>query len=159
MPRRATPLRRCSLGSCPLRRARAPAAPLVAAPPPSIALAPTVPSARGGPSPERVARHAAAISWLSLASVAGAAGLFALAGATIARHVLGSQYGGGTGTELGRLVVYFAPWMVASIAVTVAYPLLFVRGRARWLPLLAVAALAVHVLVEWAGRSVAGLSR
>jgi hypothetical protein len=84
--------------------------------------------------------------------------VFALAGATVAKHVLGSQYGGGTGAELGRLVVYFAPWMVASIAVTVAYPLLFVRGRARWLPLLAVGALGLHVLVEWGGRRIAGLA-
>jgi hypothetical protein len=83
--------------------------------------------------------------------------VFALAGATIGKHVLGSQYGGGTGTELGRLVVYFAPWMVASIAVTVAYPLLFVRGRARWLPLLAVGALGAHVLIEWGGRRLGGL--
>ena len=116
-----------------------------------------MPFARGEPTPSRVARHIGAISWLSLATVAGAAGVFALAGATVARHVLGSEYGGGTGAELGRLVVYFAPWMVASIAVTVAYPLLFVRGRARWLPLLAVGALGVHVLVEWAGRGIAGL--
>jgi len=133
------------------------AATLVAVTATSIALVSTVPFARGDPTPTRVARHIGAISWLSLATVAGAAGVFALAGATVARHVLGSEYGGGTGAELGRLVVYFAPWMVASIAVTVAYPLLFVRGRARWLPLLAVAALGVHVLVEWGGRSVAGL--
>jgi hypothetical protein len=53
--------------------------------------------------------------------------------------------------------VYFAPWMVASIAVTVAYPLLFVRGRAKWLPLLAAGALGLHVLVEWGGRGLAGL--
>ena len=51
---------------------------------------------------------------------------------------LGSSYGGGTGTELGRLVAYLAPWMVVSVALSVAFPLLFVRGRARWLPLLAV---------------------
>ena len=57
--------------------------------------------------------------------------MFALAGATVARHVLGAKYGGGTGAELGRLVVYFAPWMVASVALTIAYPLLFVaRPRA-----------------------------
>ena len=62
------------------------------------------------------------------------------------------------GAELGRLVVYFAPWMVASVAVSVAFPLLFVRGRARWLPLLAVAALCVHVLVEWGGRAAFGLA-
>jgi hypothetical protein len=133
------------------------AATLVAVTATSIALVATVPFARGDASSERVAHHVAATSWLSLAAVAGAAGVFALAGATIGRHVLGSQYGGGTGTELGRLVVYFAPWMVASIAVTVAYPLLFVRGRARWLPLLAVGALVAHVLIEWGGRAVGGL--
>jgi hypothetical protein len=48
--------------------------------------------------------------------------------------------------------------MVASVAVTVAYPLLFVRGRARWLPLAAIAVLLVHVLVEWAGRAAFGLA-
>jgi hypothetical protein len=133
------------------------AATLVAVTATSIALVSTVPFARGEPTPPRVARHIGAISWLSLATVAGAAGVFALAGGTVARHVLGSQYGGGTGAELGRLVVYFAPWMVASIAVTVAYPLLFVRGRAKWLPFLAVGALGVHVLVEWGGRAIAGL--
>jgi hypothetical protein len=133
------------------------AATLVAVTATSIALVSTVPFARGEPTPPRIARHIGAISWLSLATVAGAAGVFALAGGTVARHVLGSEYGGGTGAELGRLVVYFAPWMVASIAVTVAYPLLFVRGRAKWLPLLAVGALGLHVLVEWGGRGIAGL--
>lgn len=133
------------------------AATLVAVTATSIALVSTVPFARSEPTPTRVARHIGAISWLSLATVAGAAGVFALAGGTVARHVLGSQYGGGTGAELGRLVVYFAPWMVASIAVTVAFPLLFVRGRAKWLPLLAVGALGVHVLVEWGGRAIGGL--
>lgn len=133
------------------------AATLVAVTATSIALVVTVPFARGDTSAERVAHHVGAISWLSLAAVGGAAGVFALAGATIARHVLGSQYGGGTGAELGRLVVYFAPWMIASIAVTVAYPLLFVRGRARWLPLLALGALGAHVVVEWGGRTVGGL--
>ena len=87
-------------------------------------------------------------SWLSLAVVAAAAGVFALAGETVVRRVLGSSYGGGTGAELGRLVVYLAPWMVASVALTVAYPLVFVRGRARWLPLLAGGALLVQVLVD-----------
>ena len=63
----------------------------------SIALVATVPFARGGSSPERVAKHVVASSWLSLAPVAAAAGVFALAGATVARHVLGPSYGGGTG--------------------------------------------------------------
>jgi len=123
----------------------------------SIALVTTVPFAREGSSPERVARHVVAVSWLSLAVVAAAAGVFALAGETVARRVLGASYGGSTGAELGRLVVYLAPWMVASVAVTVAFPLVFVRGRARWLPALAVAALGTHVLVEWVGRAAFGL--
>jgi hypothetical protein len=84
--------------------------------------------------------------------------VLALISEQIVRRVLGTSYGGGTGAELGRLVVYLAPWMVASVAVTVAYPLLFVRGRARWLPVAAVALLLVHVLVEWAGRGAFGLA-
>jgi hypothetical protein len=63
--------------------------------------------------------------------------------------VLGASYGGDTGAELGRLVGYLSPWMVASIALSVTFPLLFVRGRARWLPLLAVSALGAQVLIEW----------
>jgi hypothetical protein len=134
------------------------AALLVAVSATSIALVSSVPLARGELTPERAGRHVVAASWLSLAVVAAAAGVFALAGARVARWALGSQYGGGTGAELGRLVVYFAPWMVASVAVSVAFPLLFVRGRARWLPLLAVGALCVHVLVEWGGRAAFGLA-
>jgi hypothetical protein len=123
----------------------------------SIALVATVPFAREGASPARVARHVVAISWLSLALVAAAGGVFALVGGPLVRRVLGASYGGGTGVELGRLVVYLAPWMVASIAVTVAYPLVFVRGRTRWLPVLALAALAAQVLVDWAARAAFGL--
>lgn len=123
----------------------------------SVALVATVPFAREGASPTRVARHVVAISWLSLALVAGAGGVFALVGEPIVRRVLGASYGGGTGAELGRLVVYLAPWMVASVAMTVAYPLVFVRGRARWLPMLALAGLAVQVLVDWGARAAFGL--
>jgi hypothetical protein len=47
--------------------------------------------------------------------------------------------------------------MVASVAVTVTYPLIFVRGRAGWLPALALGALLVQVLVEWVLRSAFGL--
>jgi hypothetical protein len=90
--------------------------------------------------------------------VAAAAGVFALAGGTVARHVLGPSYGGGTGAELGRLVVYLSPWMVASVAVTVTYPLIFVRGRAAWLPALALGALLGQVAIDWALRSAFHLS-
>lgn len=131
---------------------------LVAVTAASAALVATVPFAREGTSPERAARHVVAISWLSLALVAAAAGTFALAGEAVVRRVLGSSYEGGTGAELGRLVVYLVPWMVASVAVTVAYPLVFVRGRAHWLPLLAAVALAVQVLLEWGLRAAFGLA-
>ena len=124
----------------------------------SLALVTTAPFAREGESPERAARHVVAATWLSLVPVAAAAGVFALAGAVVTRHVLGHDYGGGTGAELSHLVAYLAPWMVASVALTIAYPLLFVGGRARWLPVLAVVALLVHVPVELAGRAAFGLA-
>jgi hypothetical protein len=123
----------------------------------SIALVATVPFARAGATPGRVAHHVVAISWISLVLVAAAAGFFALAGGAVVQRVLGASYAGGTGAELGRLVVYLAPWMVASVAVTVSYPLIFVQGRARWLPALAAGALLLHVLVEWALQRAFGL--
>jgi hypothetical protein len=130
---------------------------LVAVTATSIALVSTVPLAREGASPERVARHVVAIAWLSLVPVAAAAGIFTLAGEPLVRNVLGESYGGGTGAELGRLVGYLSPWMVASVVVSVAYPIVFVRGRARWLPALAAAVLAAQVLVEWGARAAFGL--
>ncbi len=131
---------------------------LVAVTATSIALVSSVPLSRGELTPVRTARHIVAASWVSFAIVAGAAGVFALAGAPVAKLALGSSYGGGTGAELGRLVAYLAPWMICSIALSVAFPLLFVRGRARWLPLLAVSALGAQVLVEWAGSAWLGLA-
>ena len=68
--------------------------------------------------------------------------------------MLGAGYGGGTGAELGRLVVYLAPWMVVSVALDGRLPAACsCGGRARWLPLLAAAALGVQVLVEWGARA------
>ncbi|HET7648577.1 MAG TPA: hypothetical protein VFK17_08400 [Gaiellaceae bacterium] len=130
---------------------------LVAVTATSIALVSTVPLAREGASPERVARHVVSIAWLSLVPVAAAAGVFTLAGEPLVRSILGESYGGGTGAELGRLVGYLAPWMVASVVVSVSYPIVFVRGRARWLPALAVAVLGTQVLVEWGARAAFGL--
>src|SRR5262245_44845764 len=124
----------------------------------SLALVTSVPLTREGLTPERTAQHVVAASWLSLALVAAAAGVFALAGEPLAHRVLGSAYSGPTGAELGRLVVYLAPWMAAAVAVSVTFPLLFVRGRARELPLLAVTALLVQVPVEWAMREAFGLA-
>jgi hypothetical protein len=131
---------------------------LVSATATSIALVSSVPLTRTGLDRVRAARHIVSAAWLALAVVAPAAGVAALAMPTVAHHVLGASYGGGTGEELGRLVVYLAPWMVAMIGVSVGFPLLFVRGRARWLPALAVGALVLQVLVEWALRAAFGLA-
>lgn len=124
----------------------------------SLALVTTVPYAREGESPERSGRHVVAASWLSLVPIAAASGVFAVAGEFVTHHVLGPKYGGGTGAELSHLVAYLAPWMVASVALTIAYPLLFVRGRARLLPYVAAAALLLHVPLEWGLRAAFGLA-
>src|SRR2546423_111854 len=92
------------------------AALLVAVTATSLALVSSLPLAPAQLTPERAGRHVVAASWLSLVVVAAAAGVFALAGERVARWALGSSYGGGTGAQLGRLVVYLAPWMVAAVA-------------------------------------------
>ena len=131
---------------------------LVAVTASSIALVSSAPLSRGELTADRAARHIGAAAWVSLAIVAAAAGVFALAGSGVTHRVLGSAYGGTTGTELGQLVVWLAPWMVASVGVSVTFPLLFVRGRTRLLPWIAVGAIVAHVGFESAGRHISGLS-
>lgn len=131
---------------------------LVAVTATSLALVSSVPLAREALTPERATRHIVSASWISLVLVAGTTGFFALAGARVTRLVLGPKYGGATGSEMAHLVAYMAPWIVVSIALSVAFPLLFIRGAVRWLPVLAVGALALQVLDEWVGRSLLGLA-
>ena len=126
------------------------AAALVAVTASSLGMVSSVPLARAALSPERASRHVASTSIVSFAAVAAAAGIFALVGDSIVRAALGPAYEGDAGGEIGRLVVLLGPWMAASIGVTITFPMLFVAGRDRRLPLLAVAALALHVLVAWA---------
>src|SRR5258708_10686120 len=73
------------------------AALLVAVTATSISLVSSVPLTRVDLTGERAGRHIVAASWLCLAVVGAAAGVFALAGERVARLVLGPQYGGGTG--------------------------------------------------------------
>jgi hypothetical protein len=124
----------------------------------SLALVATVPFVREGASPERVGRYVVSVSWVSLVLVAPAAGFFACAGGEVIRRILGASYAGGPSVEIGRLVVYLAPWMVVSVAITAAFPLVFAVRRARWLPALAGLTLAADALVAWAGRAVFGLA-
>lgn len=132
---------------------------LVAVTASSLSLVSSVPLTRLGIDERgRAAQHVVHTSWLALAVVAGAAGVFALAGEAVAHGVLGGAYGGDAGAELGRLVVYLAPWMAASIGVSTTFPLLFVAGRARRLALLSATAVVVHAPLAWAGEELFGLA-
>src|SRR5207245_2033768 len=97
----------------------------------SLGLVTAVPLARGTLTSGRVSRHVVAASWLALTLIGAVAGIFALAGGNVVEAVLGGAYGSGVGTEVGRLVVVFSPWIVAAVGVTVTFPLAFVSGRTR----------------------------
>ena len=123
----------------------------------SVGLVTAVPLTRLGLEPRRVARHVEASSWPALLVVAATAGIFAVAGASIAARVLGRAYGDDVGAQIARLVVAMAPYMVASVALSVTFPLVFVAGRGAPLPLVGAAVLAIHVPLAFAGQALAGL--
>ncbi len=100
----------------------------------SLGLVTAVPLTRLGLEPRRVARHVEASAWPALLLVAATAGIFAVAGAEIAGRILGGAYGDDVGTQIGRLVVAMAPYMVASVALSVTFPLVFVAGRGESAP-------------------------
>jgi hypothetical protein len=125
------------------------AAALVSVTASSLGIVSSVPLARTSLSPARATRHVVSTSLVSLAAVAAAAGVFALVGDRIVRAALGPEYTGDVGGEIGRLVVLLGPWMAASIGVTVTFPMLFVAGRDRRLPELALAVLLLHVVIAW----------
>jgi hypothetical protein len=119
----------------------------------SLGIVTSVPLARSGVNVADTVRHVVATSWLSLAVAGAATGMFALAGGDLVKAVLGGAYGGEVGADLGRVVAAMSLWIIASIGIAVAFPLAFVAGRTRGLPLIAIAALAVQVPLAWAGAS------
>ena len=130
------------------------AAVLVTATASTLSLISSVPLTRRGLAGDTAADHVVQATWLSLAPIAAAAGVFALVGGGIFERVLGSAYAGDVGRELGRLVLELAPWTIASAVFTLTFPLLFVAGRRRALVPLAAGAVALHVpialgLREW----------
>lgn len=133
------------------------AATLVAATASSLSLISAAPLTRRGVDAQAAAEHVVHSSWLSLAVIAAAAGVFALVGERVVAALLGDAYSGEVGRELGRLVLYLVPWMIATVAFSVTYPLLFVMERSHRLELLAVAAIVVHVPVTIALREAFGL--
>jgi peptidoglycan biosynthesis protein MviN/MurJ (putative lipid II flippase) len=133
------------------------AAALVATTAGSLGIVTSVPLSRAGLDAAEAVRHVVATSWLALVVVGAAAGVFALAGGNLVESALGGAYAEDVGADLGRLVVAFSPWMVASIGIGVTFPLAFVAGRTRRLPLIAIGALAVQVPVAWGAARWLGL--
>ena len=80
-----------------------------------------------------------------------------MTGAEIAGRILGGAYEDDVGAEISRLVVAMAPYMVASVALSVTFPLVFVAGRGTRLPLIGLVVLVVHVPLAFAGQALAGL--
>src|SRR6266511_3656713 len=94
---------------------------------------------RRGVDAESAAEHVVHSAWVSLALV-------------------GDAYSGDVGDELGRLVVYLSPWMVANAAFSITYPLIFVMHRTRLLIPLALAAVAVDIPISIEARAWWGLT-
>jgi hypothetical protein len=131
---------------------------VVAATAASFGLATSVPLTRAGLDAFRVAHHVVATSWLALIAVGLTAGTFLVAGEPIVSRVLGTGYADTVGDELGRLIAAFAPWMVAAIGFTLAFPLAFVAARDAGLGWLALAALAVQGVLAPLGQATLGLN-
>ena len=123
----------------------------------SLGLVTSVPLTRVGLSPEGVARHVDASSWLALLAVGATAGVFVVAGEQLAGSVLGAAYSDAVGAEIAELVVALAPYMVVTVAYSVTFPLVFVAGLGRRLPLVGLVVLAVHVPLVIAGQLLGGL--
>jgi hypothetical protein len=124
----------------------------------SIGLVTSVPLTRAGLDSAGVARHVVASSWLALLAVAATGGCFAVGGEALVAPVLGAGFESDVGRELGGVVVALVPWMVATIGITVVFPLVFVEAHASGLPRVALVALAVHVPLAFAGQALAGLT-
>jgi hypothetical protein len=123
----------------------------------SLGLISSAPLTRRGIDPEEAGRHVVHAAWVSLSLVGAAAGVFALVGGRIVQFVLGNAYKGQVGRELGHLVVYLSPWMVAWVGFAVTYPLVFVAGRRKALIPLALLGFAVCIPLGLGLRAAWGL--
>jgi O-antigen/teichoic acid export membrane protein len=124
----------------------------------SLSLISAAPLTRRGVNAETAAEHVVHSAWVSLALVGAAAGLVALVGGRIVTAALGDAYSGDVGNELGRLVVFLSPWMIANAAFSITYPLMFVMHRTRLLIPVALAAVLVDIPISIAGRELWGLT-
>lgn len=123
----------------------------------ALALVTSVPLTRAGLDATRAARHVESSSWIGFVAVAATTGIVALAGAQLVEAILGGAYGEDVGSELGRLIVAFAPWMLVTVGVVAAFPLAFVVGRGGALPAAAVAVIGMQLPLAWVGDAVGGV--
>ena len=123
----------------------------------SLGLISSAPLTRRGVDPEEAGRHVVHAAWVSLSLVGAAAGVFALVGGRIVGVVLGDAYKGEVGRQLGHLVVYLSPWMVAWVGFAVTFPLVFVAGRRKALVPLAVLGFVLCIPLGLGLRSAWGL--
>jgi hypothetical protein len=130
---------------------------LVAVTASSFSLVSSAPLTRIGLTAVSTARHVRATVWLSVVPIAILAGVFSVAGEPLLKVTLGDAFEGEPGVEAGRLVLYLAPWMLVSAGVAVVFPLLFIAGRTRVLPAIAVGSLVVHAPIDRAGRELGQL--
>ena len=133
------------------------AAVLVAATATSLSVISTAELTRRGVAAEEAVEHVVHGAWLSLPLMAAAAGVFALAGDRITPAVLGDAYGGAVAAELARLVVVLAPWMLAAVGFSLAFPLLYVVERSRVLVPTAIGAVLFHIPLSLVLRGLWGL--
>jgi len=123
----------------------------------SLGIISSAPLTRRGVDDETAGRHVVHAAWVSLSLVGAAAGVFALVGGRIVGGVLGDEYKGQVGRELGHLVVYLSPWMVAWVGFAVTYPLVFLAGRRKVLVPLSVLAFGSCIPLGLALRELWGL--
>lgn len=123
----------------------------------SLSLISAAPLTRRGGDSEAAADHVVHAAWISLAIVGAASGVVAVVGGRFITWALGPDFAGHVGEELGRLVVYLAPWMVGSATFSIVYPLLFVMHRTRLLIPLGVGALLASIPISIVARGWGGL--
>jgi hypothetical protein len=133
------------------------AAVLVAATATSLSIISTAELTRREVEAEAAVEHVVHGSWLCLPPIAAAAGVFALAGDRISAAVLGDAFSGEVGAELARLVVVLAPWTIAAVGFSLAFPLLYVLERSRVLVPVALGALILDVPISLGLRELWGL--
>jgi peptidoglycan biosynthesis protein MviN/MurJ (putative lipid II flippase) len=133
------------------------AATLVAATASSLSLISSAPLTRRGLDAEGATAHVLHASWLSLTLIGAAAGVLTLVGGRIVNVALGDAYSGKVGDDLGHLILYLSPWVVAAVAFSVTFPLLFVLEKPRVLFPLAALVVVVDIPLSLALRGLWGL--